>query len=286
MRRYFVTGGTGFVGRALVRELLTRDDTELVMCLTRGRSDLIMDRRVEYWKGDMCDVEFPRHYFTDVIHAAAEANDLLKPDQIAYYYSVVEGARRVFEWVKDMQPERVLFVSSGAVAKADSSYCRAKKVAEHLARELVPDAKVARVYSLVGEEMPLNGQYAIGKFFGSALKGAVRFYKSNASRTYLHVDDCAKWMMNIMDRGEGVYDVGSTDIISVESLAHRVGQVMGVPVIEEPAPPPHGSPGMYMPDVHRSFREMLHSQLISLTESLERVRDYLRNTNLESRAAS
>lgn len=279
MRRYFITGGTGFIGREIVRQLLRRDDTELVMCLTRGRSDLIMDRRVEYWKGDICDVDLPRHKFTDVIHAAAEANDLLHPDQIAYYYTVVEGARRMYEWISDTHPERILFVSSGAVDKANTAYCRAKRAAEYIMRHT--RARIARVYSLIGEEMPLNGQYAIGRFFGSALNGAVRYYRSEAYRSYLHVEDCARALIDTLAcPTRTVSHIGAAEAVSVVDLAHKVAAVMGVPAVEEEAPAPHGSPEWYVP------RFIDCEQTIELEEALVRVRDHLRHTHLEPRAAA
>jgi nucleoside-diphosphate-sugar epimerase len=90
MRRYFLTGGTGFIGRELVRQLLERDDTEKIRCLTRGgRKDLIEDPRVSYLEGDITTVQLPDSifsrkdtFYTDLIHGANEVNDLLQPDQL------------------------------------------------------------------------------------------------------------------------------------------------------------------------------------------------------------
>jgi nucleoside-diphosphate-sugar epimerase len=283
MRRYFITGGTGFIGRALVRELLKRRDTEKITCLTRGRNDLIEHPKLDYWRGDITTVEFPdeKHRFTDLIHAAAEANDLLNPDQPRYYHAVVEGADRIFEWAHTRDFHRILFVSSGCVSKGNSTYCRAKRLSEWLIERHNLTAKVARVYSVVGEELPLEGQYAIGRFVGSALKGEVSFYRSHSVRSYLHVEDCARHLLDILERGdEGkAYDVGSTKTITVTELAYLVANVFQVPirVIKEKH---HPTSVVYVPGVDRWQGE----ETITLVEALRRIRATfadLCDTNLE-----
>lgn len=256
MTTYFITGGTGFVGRALVRHLLSLEGTERITCLTRGLKPGHIDNpRVDYWLGDITECDFPDHSFDRIIHAASEANDLLAPDKLKYYYDVVEGSRRLFDWAADKSGV-LLYVSSGAVVKGDSVYCRAKRVSEQLAPSW---AKIARIYSLVGPEMPLNGQYAIGRFIGQAIRDKeVRFYDSGAVRSYLHVDDCARWLRVIMERGDdkqsgdGGCGVGSDVPISVRDLAYLVAHLAGVPCVEIPRADFHNTAQVYVPRIERS----------------------------------
>lgn len=284
MRRYFITGGTGFIGRAVVRALLKRKDTHSIMCLTRGRADLIEDKRVSYWKGDITDVELPSDgmVFTDLIHAAAEANDLLVPDKSGYYYTVVEGARRIFEWASDRNIYRTLFVSSGCVRKADTTYCRAKRLSEWLCERYPVQTKIARVFSVIGEELPLNGQYALGRFIGDALKGEVRYYESPSVRSYLHVEDCAQWLLAILDKGtmDQTYDVGATRAIAISELAHVVAKVFKAKLSRIPAEH-HPTAEIYLPDAADTKAKLLVKETITLEQSLERIRHYLCHTDLE-----
>jgi len=254
------------------------------MCLTRGRDDLIENKRITYWKGDITDVELPPDsmVFTDLIHAAAEANDLLVPDQSGYYYTVVEGARRIFEWASDRNIYRTLFVSSGCVRKGDTTYCRAKRLSEWLCERYPIQAKVARVFSVIGEELPLNGQYALGRFIGDALKGDVKYYESPSVRPYLHVDDTANWLLAILDYGipGNPYDVGGTRAVSVIELAHIVARVFGVKLKRIPVES-HPTAEIYLPEVAETKAKLRVKETISLEQSLERIRDYLCDTNLE-----
>lgn len=279
MRKYFISGGTGFLGRAIVRELLTRKDTEKITCLTRGRNELIQNPKVEYWLGDITHVEFPEEDFTDLIHGAAEANDLLHPDQSRYYHAVVSGADRIFHWANTRNINRVLFISSGAVGKGDSTYCQAKRLSEWLLERHQVQAKTARVYSLVGEEMPIDGQYALGRFIGGALNGEVKFYRSHSVRSYLHVEDCATQLLDILTRGDfRYYDVGSLKTITVTDLAYMVASVFEVPirVIEEK---PHQTSVVYVPN---SADQWKGEETLTLVESLRRIREHhLRHPDVE-----
>ena len=277
-RRYFVTGGTGFIGRALVKRLLARTDTQCIYLLTRRPAASLpsADPRIRVWSGDITTVKFPDTPITHLIHAAAEANDLLQPDQPRYYYTVVEGTRRVFDWARQQEIPNTLFVSSGIVEKdCDTVYCRAKRMGEFIGKLILPSFKIARVYSVVGEEMPLNGQYALGKFIYEAqYTGRVTYYPSKATRSYMHVDDVAEWLEAVMDKGiiNKPYDVGGAWPIDVTDLAHYVANLWGVPCESRMAQP---RDSYYVPSLMPSLIDLGVTQKILLHEALLRVKRYL-----------
>lgn len=273
MRRIFITGGTGFVGRAVVRQLLDQPDVEKIVCLTRGeRTDLIKHPKIEYWLGDVTECRFPDADFTDLIHGANEANDLLQPDQHRYYYTIVEGTHRVLNWSRGKWMHRLIVSSGGAVR--DTIYGRAKYQSERIAREIY-GTKIARVFSVLGEEMPLNGQYAIGRFVHQALhERQVRVYGGTSVRTYLHVDDCAKWLVGILDSFvTHSVDVAGDTPMNIMEVAEKVAQVFDVPLVITPGP---NRSDCYFPDLTAAHRLGLR-QTISFDDALRRIRAHLLN---------
>lgn len=236
-RSYFLTGCTGFVGREITRQLLSRTDTEFIASLTRGeRNDLIRDPRLTYVVGDIVECDFPSWNFTDVIHGANEANDLMQPDLMRYYYTIVEGTERVLRWASTEDSiKRILLLSSGAVAR-QTVYGRAKYQCERIARHYDRNGrtKVSRIYALIGKEMPLNGQFAIGKFVWQALtERVVKIWGGGSVRSYLGIEDAAAWLIRILDAGSNiqVYDVAGHERISIMDVARRVSEQFDVPLL-------------------------------------------------------
>ena len=276
MRRYFISGGTGLIGRVIVRNLLWRADTKSIVLLTRdakARQEIASwDKRITLYEGDITETTFPSMPFTDVIHGANEVNDTLQPDQHHYYYTIVEGTNRILRWAGEHGIERILLLSSGA-AQRQTIYGRAKAQAERLARFYNSRAKIARVYCVLGAAMPMaaDGQYAAGRFIWQALHdGKVRFYGGASERTYLHVSECAQWLLKILDDGPELLpiDVAGSERITIFSLAHLVGLVFGVPV-ERIAGPDRVD--MYLPDLQEAEKLGL-KQLRTIRQSLEAIR--------------
>ena len=271
------------MGRELCRQLLAKPDTESVTCLTRGQrltSTLISHPNLRYWLGDITQCKFPDESFTDLIHGANEANDLMQPDQYRYYYTIVEGTRRILSWAEG-RITRKLVLSSGAVDR-DTVYGQAKRQCELLANEY-GGCKIARIFSLLGEEMPLNGQFASGKFVHMALNdGKVKLWGGASQRTYLHVEDCVKELLAILDDGgtSYPYEVAGNVPMTMLELAQMVSVVFDVPLERIDGA---DRVDVYLPSLGRTNL----FQTISTKAALERIRDYhLRNTDVLARKSA
>lgn len=285
MRRYFITGGTGFIGQALVKEIASRPDTEFITLLTRNaqqRWDFMKMGRVFLYEGDVAERNFPNGWrYTDVIHGACMPLDHDSPKQRENYYAVVEGTRRILDWACRHNP-RILLLSSGCACTHETPYCQAKRMSEFLLRCNTSTGKIARIYSVVGDETPT--QYAVGLFVRQALMdGKVTVTGGhNAIRSYLHIEDCARWLLRILDAGDGLhpYQVGGGEALTVAALADLVGEVFGVPVEHKPAKA--ASSDHYVPNTTDS-QAIGCKQTITLRQSLERIRDKasLRNPVLQ-----
>ncbi len=285
MRRYYCTGSTGFVGREIVRQLLLRDDTEKIMCLTRKiKPTQLQHPKISYVEGDILTHKFPDSiysrkgiWYTDLIHGANEVNDTLQPDQHHYYYTIVEGTERIMKWaaMNDIPFERMLILSSGGVVR-DTIYGRAKRQSERIAKFYGGNGKIARIYATVGPESPLNGQYAAGLFVGQAMRdGVIKYWGGTSVRTYIDISDCARWLLKILDDGPALkpVDVAGDKTILISDLAQLVGDVFRVPVVKIEGPDRSDA---YIPDL-TAATELGLKYTLNLRQSLEIIREhYLR----------
>jgi dihydroflavonol-4-reductase len=153
--RALVTGGTGFVGANLVRELLADGDHVRVLARPGGDRRALEGCDVEIAEGDLLDSASVRRAVAGVervFHVAADYR-LWAPDPAALFRANVDGTRHVLEAAVAAGVERIVYTSTvGAlgipkdgtpgdertpVSLADmvGPYKASKFVAEEVARE-------------------------------------------------------------------------------------------------------------------------------------------------------
>ncbi|HET7875778.1 MAG TPA: hopanoid-associated sugar epimerase [Methylomirabilota bacterium] len=113
-----VTGGTGFVGANLVRELLRARQTVRVLARRGGDRRALEGCRVEIIEGDLLDRESVRRAVAgarQVYHVAADYR-LWARDPRELYRTNVEGTRNVLDAAAEAGVERIVYTSTvGAV---------------------------------------------------------------------------------------------------------------------------------------------------------------------------
>jgi nucleoside-diphosphate-sugar epimerase len=134
-RSVFVTGGTGFVGRAVL-ERLAASGTESIVCLARRPpSAPAGDNRIRYIQGDLDD---PSSYSEalagcdTVVHLAAATGSASESELVRVN---VQGTERLLAACKAQQVRRFVYMSSiaaGYPELADYPYGRTKLEAERL----------------------------------------------------------------------------------------------------------------------------------------------------------
>jgi nucleoside-diphosphate-sugar epimerase len=260
--RLFLTGGTGFVGRSLLRflnESANGFENIRITVLTRDPERFAarhpaLARGVEMLRGDVRDFVWPKTEFSHVIHAATDTSVDTAGRPRELIETIVEGAARVLAFAAACGAEKMLFLSSGAVygrqpdaleripedyagapdpADPASAYGNAKRVAEQLCASAASGrlaVKVARPFAFVGEDLPLDAHFAIGNFIRDALAGGPIRVQGDGSpvRSYLYQSDLAQWLLEILERGQPgrAYNVGSDQPISIAELARLVADVI------------------------------------------------------------
>jgi nucleoside-diphosphate-sugar epimerase len=305
---YLVTGGTGFIGSALVKALVRRGAR--VRSLdndSRGSQHRLgaVARDVEFVVGDMRDPE--------VVARAVKGVEcvchLAYVNGTEFFYTMpevvlevaVKGIFNVIEaCVKHGVPELVLASSSEVyqtppviptpedvpLSVPDPrnprySYGGGKILSELLAinygRRHFQRTTIFRPHNVYGADM--GWEHVIPQFvvrtraLCQEVSGRIRLPiqgSGGETRAFIHVDDMIGGALLVMDAGEnlGIYNVGTQDEISVESLAKEVGRWYGREVDVAPGVLQPGGTTRRCPDTTK-LRALGFEPKISLREGLD-----------------
>ena len=238
----FLTGGTGFFGKALLRHWADLErkgqDIATVTLLSRDPDrfaaqypDLIAHHWLHLVRGDVCYPDsLPRgQSFTHVLHAATESTNGPQLTPLQRFDQIVNGTRNILDLALDSGASRFLLTSSGGVygpqppdmeripeeyagmpdpLNPNNAYSVAKRCAEHLCALYQErhglETVVARCFAFVGQDLPLDAHFAIGNFIRDALNGSEIVVGGDGTpvRSYMDQRDLARWLITLLAKGK------------------------------------------------------------------------------------
>lgn len=235
--RIFVTGGSGFVGSAIIEELLGRGYA--VNALSRAHNSPSGDDRVRRIQGDLFDSQA----LMEGIRGCAAIVHLVgiimeKPSKGATFQRIhIEGTRSVIEAARRAGVKRYIHMSAlGSRPDAVSKYHQTKYKAEELARAGGLDWTIFRpslIHGPRGEFMQMEARWARKQsppwlfmpYFGAGLTrtgGAGRLQP-------VYVNDVARAFVDAIDNpktiGE-IYPLGGPNELTWKELHHASSQAI------------------------------------------------------------
>lgn len=227
MNSLFITGASGFVGRALLKRL-DRRKYKSVYCLSRSESQVAATLpehpNVTFIRGTLFDSSRyePSLALSDsVIHLAAVTGKA-RPEE--YFRVNVEGTRLLVEHCRRAGVARFLYVSSIAVKFPDKTryyYAQSKQQAEEVVRNSGLRYVIIRPTIVVGRGAP-------------ALKGLSKLAHLPVMPVFGHgktlvqpiaVDDLVDFIFSIIDADRfscETFDLGGPEVICIEEFLKKI----------------------------------------------------------------
>jgi UDP-glucuronate decarboxylase len=238
----FVTGGTGFFGRALLQHWLEQANLghAVPSVVIGARSPAAFLKQfpqyahcpwLDFHQSDILRPEtLPTGAsFTHVLHAATDSTLGTALVPLQRYDQIVDGTRHLLDFAIRCGAKRFLLTSSGAVygpqapsrpyleesclscpdpMQHTNAYGMGKLTAEHLcalyhqAHGL--ETVVARCFAFVGPDLPLDVHFAIGNFIRDALYADSITVQGDGSplRSYMDQRDLAQWLVTLLIDGK------------------------------------------------------------------------------------
>lgn len=262
--KVLITGGAGFIGSHLAERLL-KDGNRVVVVdnLSTGSIEnvesFINETEFKFVEGDICDAELMEMLVErseTVYHLAAAVGVKLIADRPVHTIETnISGTEVVLDAVNKFNKSVFIASSSEIYGKNEAvpfreeadivlgntgvprwSYACSKAIDEFLALAFHQQYKlrvvIGRFFNTVGPRQ--TGQYGmvVPRFVQWALKGEpVSIYGTGQQmRCFCYVEDVVEaviGLMNCEQAAGNVYNIGSTEEISIECLADKITEMTG-----------------------------------------------------------
>ena len=239
-QKILVTGSNGFVGRYMVRELLSRG-FQVVCLVQHGTSTAVLDGLdVELRWGDMRDKDSVIKAVAatqSVIHLAAAVGD---PDPKANSDVNVGGAHHLVEACKTNGVPRIIGYSSVSATRSQvGAYAQSKKESEPIFLSSGADATIIRPEMIYG-----NGSKGLQKIIRQV--EAYPFFipmvgRGSIWRQPIYVRDIVKLTVDIIDNPlsfNKAYDVGGITRATMRDFVRMIAKELGTRKRFFPVPKP------------------------------------------------
>lgn len=312
MKRYLITGGTGFIGRSLVRALVERGDVVRILDDdSRGSFRLLsdMDKDVQYVNGDIRDFATVEYALTGIdccVHLAyINGTDAFytRPHEILDVAvrgisNVIDGCIRnhvpelsvassseVYQTPPTFPTDETVPLSVPDVHNPRYSYGGGKIITELMAlnfgRKYFDRVTVFRPHNVYGPQM--GNAHVIPQLIerihvlpGNRVHLPIQG-TGQETRAFVYISDFTDGLLRVLDSGEhlGIYNIGNPEEITIKILARIIGFWMGKQVKIVPGELQKGGTLRRCPDISK-LKALGYSPKVSLDDGLHIVvNDYM-----------
>jgi UDP-glucuronate 4-epimerase len=312
-KHYLVTGGAGFIGSQVIKELLN-DESIKVSCIdnfdpfyprrykllnieTFDKNDQFFLKDIDLATASIEDLQkaFPGPVNV-IVHLAAKAG--VRPsiaDPLAYEQTNIRGTQVLLDFAVQKKVKKFVFASSSSVYgineklpwKEDESllpispYAMTKlagEMAGHVYHKLYGLPFIAlRFFTVYGPGQ--RPDLAIHRFIKSILKGEpiTMFGDGSTSRDYTFVDDTVQGVLSAIKYDSSSFEIinlGNNYAISLKELIAAVEEITGKKAIINRQPEQPGDVPRTFADISKAKRLLNYQPKTDLKEGLKKFYDW------------
>lgn len=310
MRRYVVTGGAGFIGSALVRQLLARGDGTVTVVdnLMTGTEKNLQEvvTRIDFNRADIRDyakvVEAVRG--ADVVFHLAAIPSVPRSihDPVPSHEVNVNGTFNVLRACAEEKAGRVVYAASSsaygdteALPKKEtmlpnpkSPYAVQKLVGEHYANVFHScfglETVALRFFNVYGERQDPSSPYSgVLSLFMKALierRSPMIYGDGEQTRDFTYVEDVAMLCLKAAtapDIGGKMYNAGNGQRYSLNQVWNLLQKIEGVSLAASYGPPREGDVRDSQADTTAARSELGHDPQYTLEQGLRRTLAWYRS---------
>lgn len=314
MGRVVITGGAGFLGATLCRELLARGQQVLVVDnLATGRvaniADLLDDPGFAFVEHDVSNpievdgpVEAVLHFasLASPIDYLARPIQTLKSGSLGTHNSlglaVAKGARYLLASTSEVygdpevHPQPETYWGHVNPVGPRGVYDESKRFAESMATayaqvHAVP-VRIARIFNTYGPFMRPDDGRVVSNMLVQAISGIplTIYGDGSQTRSFCFVTDLVAGLLALLDSDhEGPMNIGNPVEFTVAELATKVGEVLGADVAVTHMDLPVDDPRQRRPDITLARTVLGWEPTVQLAEGLAITADYFRQRLVDDR---
>ncbi len=249
-KRILVTGGAGFVGSYLVRQLLDRGYKNVFVLdnFSTGNRRAVPSGSIVV-EGDLKNKKDLKSIpeGIDCVYHLAAATSVEESFEKPQFYAEnnVIGTINLLEWMRDSKVGKIVYASSSAVygdippstlmtenlQACPVNYYGLTKLDGELMiyiwhKNFGMDYAIARYFNIFGGGQECSSPYAsvIPKFVYSALKGddLTVYGTGEQTRDFVYVEEACDATILLMEKGSGVYNVASGEEYNINTIADLI----------------------------------------------------------------
>lgn len=305
--KVLVTGGAGFIGSHLVRQLMKAGDEVISLDnLSTGRKEnLPSQAKLEVLDIHDEEVErlFSQEHFDAVVHLAGQTlvSDSMTDPQNDMYQNIA-GTVHILECCRKYGVKRVIFSSSAATyGDVDEKALPIPETLPQLPLSFYGLSKmtvekylalyqqvfgihyvVLRFSNVYGERQGNGGEGGVISIFAKALaqgKGITIYGNGNQTRDFVYAGDIARGIRKalVTENCDTSYNLSSETEISLNELVNVFSSIIGLKIVPQYGPAREGDIIRSSLSNEKAKKNLLWKPEVSLEEGLRRTYEYFQN---------